>query len=342
MKIHSNVQIKSLTDTDTLLFGSTCKYVVLSSGSFSFFLGVFSFFSNVFYNNDAGLGVNKTRWHPNYFKEFIHKKNSIHITSKDDLNFKMNFKMTFKKWLSLPIPLKEILYQCSLDGKDKKEYKLPDDGLIPEPIGVGGKIQLWELSTMNKYILTKKINTNLSWYSFAAHTDQGNRSSGAVRKNKSLSRSVFIQTLIKNGFGQKTGNCGYMESLCLAKFAPSPEGNGIDCHRHWEALYCKSIPIVEDNELIKPKLEGLPVLYTHDYTELTPEYLNKKYEEILETEYDFSPLFLSQYPQDIQTRIKQRSAKWCPGWCKPNYYDFLINNSKNKNKNKNKSCMFIL
>ena len=236
------------------------------------------------------------------------------------------YKMTFKEWLSVPIDIQDILYQCSLDGKDKDKYKLRDDGLIPEPIGVSGKIHIGDLNSMNNYILTNQINTNLCWYAFSAQTDK-NRSSGAVRKNQSLNRTTFIKTLTKNGFGERGGKRGYMGSLCCAKFAPSPEGNGIDCHRHWEALYCKAIPIIEDNELIKPKLKGLPVLYTQDYSEITPEYLNKKYEEILETEYDFSGLFLSQYPPDIQLRIKQRSGRWCPEWCRPGYYEYV---SKNK------------
>ena len=84
IETHSNIKIKDLSDTDTILFGSTCKYVVLSAGSYSFFIGVFSFFSNIFYNKDAGLDNTRTsneRWHPNYFKEFIHKNNSIHIAS---------------------------------------------------------------------------------------------------------------------------------------------------------------------------------------------------------------------------------------------------------------------
>jgi len=223
--------------------------------------------------------------------------------------------MKFKDWLNLEIDLKDILYQCSMDIVDKKKWKLQDSGLIPEPIGVCGKIKVNDLNNINKYVSTCKINSKLCFYRFSCQTDK-NREPGKKlynirpRSNPSINRSIILKTLNNNGLHQ-TPNKSYIENLCEAKFAPSPEGNGIDCHRHWEALYCKSIPIVEDNEKIKSKFKGLPVLYTKDYSEITPEYLNKKYEEILETEYDFSNLFLSNYPKEIQKRIIERSNYWC-------------------------------
>ena len=83
------------------------------------------------------------------------------------------------------------------------------------------------------------------------------------------------------------------------KFTISPEGNGIDTHRHYESLYFKSVPIIERNEKILFKYENLPVLYTDDYSEINEEYLNKKWDEMLETEYDFNRLFVSSYNRDI-------------------------------------------
>ena len=36
----------------------------------------------------------------------------------------------------------------------------------------------------------------------------------------------------------------YLRDMGSSYFALSPNGNGIDCHKHWEALYLKTIPIV--------------------------------------------------------------------------------------------------
>ena len=55
---------------DVILFGSTCKYVVLSSGSFSFMIGLFSYFTkNIYFSSNTGkLGKRMDkRWHPDYY-----------------------------------------------------------------------------------------------------------------------------------------------------------------------------------------------------------------------------------------------------------------------------------
>jgi hypothetical protein len=90
----------------------------------------------------------------------------------------------------------------------------------------------------------------------------------------------------------------------------SPEGNGIDCHRHYEALLAGCIPIVEHNPLTEEKYRGCPVLYTHDYSEITPEYLDTKYEEMKNNVYDFSVLYLSYYPAELQSEIKRCGNYW--------------------------------
>lgn len=52
---------------DTILFGSTCKYVVISSGSFSFIIGLLAFFSNKVYFSDAAGRMSTKNWHPSYY-----------------------------------------------------------------------------------------------------------------------------------------------------------------------------------------------------------------------------------------------------------------------------------
>lgn len=40
----------------------------------------------------------------------------------------------------------------------------------------------------------------------------------------------------------------YYEAVARSFFEISPPGTGEDCHRHWESLYLRTIPIVIDNE----------------------------------------------------------------------------------------------
>ena len=52
------------------------------------------------------------------------------------------------------------------------------------------------------------------------------------------------------------------------------------------------------------------IFYNKDYSEITEEYLMKKYNEMLDTQYDFSKLFLSFYNNDTQQYIKKCGNFW--------------------------------
>lgn len=95
----------------------------------------------------------------------------------------------------------------------------------------------------------------------------------------------------------------YFNSLKKYKFIVSPEGNGIDCHRHYEALLSGCIPICEYNPRTEEKYKNIPILYTKDYGDITEEYLSKKYLEMLDKKYDFTKLFLSYYDEKQQRQI---------------------------------------
>jgi hypothetical protein len=46
---YPNAQVIEYNEVNTIHFGSTCKYVILSHGSFSAIIGYLSFFSSVYY-----------------------------------------------------------------------------------------------------------------------------------------------------------------------------------------------------------------------------------------------------------------------------------------------------
>jgi hypothetical protein len=52
-----------------------------------------------------------------------------------------------------------------------------------------------------------------------------------------------------------------------------PEGNAVDCHRNWEVVYMRRVPVMKKNVYLKYLLRDYPVLFVDDYTEVTEEYL---------------------------------------------------------------------
>tara|TARA_R100001509_G_scaffold140114_2_gene94842 strand:- start:5948 stop:6790 length:843 start_codon:yes stop_codon:yes gene_type:complete len=77
----------------------------------------------------------------------------------------------------------------------------------------------------------------------------------------------------------------YLSDMAASYFTMSPIGNGVDCHKTWEALYMKSIPIVTRwYGVEKFKEMGIPILIIDDWSELkdldlSPDLYNKLWQD---------------------------------------------------------------
>lgn len=143
----------------------------------------------------------------------------------------------------------------------------------------------------------------------------------SIRRPSGLNRREFLDKLKNNGITNEVNDSNtYFCNLPKYKFVISPEGNGVDCHRHYEALMAGCIPIVEDNPITRYKYMGCPILYTSDYSEIDEAYLLQKYDEMIHKEYDFSRLFLSYYNISTQNYIKECGNYWTNRLCSMNWY----------------------
>lgn len=77
-------------------------------------------------------------------------------------------------------------------------------------------------------------------------------------------------------------------------FVISPHGNGLDCHRTWEALILGCIPIVKKS-LIDILYEGLPVLIVNEWTDITYELLKQTIEKFKDQSFNYEKLHLDYY-----------------------------------------------
>ena len=213
-------------------------------------------------------------------------------------------KLTLKEWQQLVKPKEDILYNCS-------EFKYLNDEWVPFPIGMGytiinyhGDLKMTQLGTHDNLVLC----------AIASNTDERRRSKGKNRR-------TILSTLSKNNIHNTHFDSNrYFNILPTYKYVISPEGNGIDCHRHYEALMAGCIPIIEEHAGIREKYEGCPILFTNDYSEITKEYLEAKYEEMLHTEFNFSKLLFSSYSAEIQNEIKANGNYWANRLTHKNWY----------------------
>ena len=208
-----------------------------------------------------------------------------------------------------PKPTAEIIKQMTLSDwqatyKDESTFIVQassmnvDDAWMPFPIGMQ--------FTYGKMELTRRLqmgpHDKLMLCAIGADTDQRRRPSGTNRQS-------ILATLAMNGIQNRYASM-YFQDLPSYKFVVSPEGNGVDCHRHYEALMAGCIPIIERNPVVEAKYAGCPVLWTDDYSEITAEYLDRVYSEMLNKVYDFSRLHIGFYDFATRCRLKDCGNFW--------------------------------
>lgn len=101
----------------------------------------------------------------------------------------------------------------------------------------------------------------------------------STRTNKY--REGIIQTIQESNipFTYETGITfeQYVYNMSKHKFVISPPGNGIDCHRTWESLYVRCIPIVIKNP-IYDNWKELPILQVDSYKDINTDMLHEYYQ----------------------------------------------------------------
>ncbi len=99
----------------------------------------------------------------------------------------------------------------------------------------------------------------------------------------------------------------FYRQISQHRFTISPQGNGVDCFRTWEALYLKSIPIAQESPEMAHSRD-LPILFTKDYSELSPGNLEAQYARMLDTDYKIEKLHVSYWGKLIEAKVERYSA----------------------------------
>lgn len=82
-------------------------------------------------------------------------------------------------------------------------------------------------------------------------------------------------------------------------FVLSPHGNGLDCHRTWEALVLGCIPIVKKSP-IDELYEELPVLIVNDWKEINVELLTNTIENFKNKNFNYERLTMKYWMDKIK------------------------------------------
>lgn len=160
--------------------------------------------------------------------------------------------------------------------------------LIPIPLALqrvhGGGIS-FDMTVIDKQLQKEKNINNLV---YMCHKINNNKS-----KREEITNVLTDKSYVTHKYGIPFTE--YVEDIYNHHFVLAPEGNGIDCHRTWEALYLGSIPIVQRSYLTEYFSKILPMVIVDDPEDLTEEYLMKKLEYFKNQQYSFDVLKLSYW-----------------------------------------------
>jgi hypothetical protein len=138
--------------------------------------------------------------------------------------------------------------------------------LISLPIGLGNQQYPHGNLELIKNIIERQLSKELLVFkNFDSNTNYGERA--YVDKVTTINNIPMWPHLSQEE---------YFTRLSQSAFVISPPGNGIDCHRIWESLYFKTIPIVKRHPCFK-QYEALPILFIDSWEGITEEFLRKEF-----------------------------------------------------------------
>jgi hypothetical protein len=91
----------------------------------------------------------------------------------------------------------------------------------------------------------------------------------------------------------------YLDNLFNHKFMVCPEGNGIDVHQPWEALYVNTIPIQKKN-INNRNWRELPICWVDEWDQIKDiDFLNSEYDRIVNGTFNLSKLDFNYWKTKI-------------------------------------------
>ena len=128
-----------------------------------------------------------------------------------------NWNLTFEEWISIDVPINEIILAGSVDGHDKKYHKMHDDGWINEPIGMSNFLSFELIYHIMNYVKDKNTtNKQIVYSAIRGSTDRRRRGS------QTINRDNITKTLSQNNIKNRCLGEKVLRSYCSIKICYIP------------------------------------------------------------------------------------------------------------------------
>jgi len=140
--------------------------------------------------------------------------------------------------------------------------------VVPAPYGLQRRMTPNDnrIEEIVKYM--KNVSSNPPKLLYVSHNENSHK------------ERVGIKNLFRNKdwavvHEQRVTYSTFLYNLSQSKFMICPRGNAIDCHRNWEVLYMRRVPIMKRHAYLETLYKDYPVLFVDNYSDITENLLTQ-------------------------------------------------------------------
>lgn len=210
------------------------------------------------------------------FVEFLNDPRILHIYSQNNL-------VNHPKITSLPI------------GMDYHTLSVMTNSWGPITSPLEQERQLFEIRDRSPPFWQREIKCYSNFHFFFGNGHGQDRKDAISKIPKEL---VIYQNNSTLRYETWTNQVKYA-------FVISPHGNGLDCHRTWEAINLGCLVIVK-NSVLDILYEDLPVLIVNDWSNVTQELLNSTVEKFKNKKFNMEKLTLNYWKTKFKSHFQEK------------------------------------
>lgn len=174
-----------------------------------------------------------------------------------------------------------------------------DANAVPIPLGLGPPYcHITPKSEHIKKLDTLRERSKLLYVNFRPYTYPSERGI-VIEKMRNFSSVCNRVTIATPTTTDGTHFSEYLQEIIDHRFCVCPRGNGVDTHRLWESLYCRTIPVVR-REPAHRNFADLPIAFVDSWDEVTEDFLHNEYDRICSHDWNYSKLRASWWGKQFR------------------------------------------
>ena len=140
------------------------------------------------------------------------------------------------------------------------------DKVIPAPYGVQRRMNQSDDRIEKLIDSMEYVPSNPRGLLYVSHNESSNPERRGIK-------SLFYDKDWAEVNEQRVPYNIFLYNLAASKFMICPKGNAIDCHRNWEVIYMRRVPVMTRDPYLEELYKDYPVLFVDDYGQVTKELL---------------------------------------------------------------------